>query len=249
MKSNRDLSAAVSEAVLKAGSRRVADLAFEFGVSEVIIRKTLDRLERRGVIRRFHGEARAYDGDAIPFRMGLHYAQKQNAAELAAGLVKPGEAILLEAGSAVACLADRLKSRKGLTVVTPNLFIARIFKAGPVRVVVTGGEYQEESESLVGPLAEAAVRGIGFSKAFLGASGYTTAGGFALNDSSRARLSSIILDRGAENYVITDSSKFGAAHTAPYCSNLALLTGIVTDPGILGAFRAEFEAAGLRLIF
>jgi DeoR/GlpR family transcriptional regulator of sugar metabolism len=249
MKSNRNLAAAVSEAVLKAGSRRVADLAPEFGVSEVTIRKILDGLERTGVIRRYHGEARAYDGDAIPFRMGLHYAQKQNAAELAAGLVKHGEAILLEAGSAVACLAERLKSRRGLTIVTPNLFIARIFRGGPVRVVVTGGEYQEESESLVGPLAEAAVRGIGFSKAFLGASGYTTAGGFALNDSSRARLSSVILERGAENYVLTDSSKFGVAHIAPYCSNLSLLTGIVTDPGIPSAFRAEFEAAGLTLLF
>jgi len=39
-----------------------------------------------------------------------------------------------------------------------------------VRVALTGGSYQEESESLVGPLA-VEVSEVGFSLAFVGASG------------------------------------------------------------------------------
>ena len=137
---------AVSQAVLKAGSRKVADLALDLGLSEVTVRKSLDELERQGVVRRFHGEARAYDGDAIPFRMGLRYAEKLRMAVLAAALVSPGDTILIEAGSAVAFLAERLKDSRDLTVLTPNLFIARIFRGTRVRVVVLGGAYQEESE-------------------------------------------------------------------------------------------------------
>lgn len=239
---------AVSEAVLRAGSRKVADLALDLELSEVTVRKALDELERRGLVRRYHGEARAYDGDAIPFRMGLHYEEKRRIAELACGLVQAGETILVEAGSAAALLAESLKDRRDLTVLTPNLFIARIFRGSKVRVVVLGGAYQEESESLVGSLAVRAVEGLGFSKAFVGVSGYTPASGFTLNDFARAELTRAILSRGAENWVLTDSSKFGASHAASVCQDLSILTGIVTDPGLPPETRASLEAAGLRIL-
>jgi DeoR/GlpR family transcriptional regulator of sugar metabolism len=238
----------VCEAVLKAGSRRVADLAAELGVSEVTVRKSLDALERRGLVRRFHGEARAYDGDAIPFRMGLFYEEKRRIAETTASHVSRGDTILIEAGSAAAFLAERLKDGRDLTVITTNLFIARIFRGTKVRVVVTGGVYQEESESLVGPVAVAAVEGLNFSKAFVGVSGYLPGTGFTLNDFARAEVTRAILARGAENWILTDSSKFGRAHAAVVCTDLSLLRVVVTDPGIPAADRTAFEAAGVVVI-
>ena len=238
----------VCEAVLKAGSRRVADLAAELGVSEVTVRKSLDALERRGLVRRFHGEARAYDGDAIPFRMGLLYEEKRRIAETAASHVSRGDTILIEAGSAAAFLAERLKDGRDLTVITTNLFIARIFRGTKVRVVVTGGVYQEESESLVGPVAVAAVEGLYFSKAFVGVSGYLPGTGFTLNDFARAEVKRAILARGAENWILTDSSKFGRAHAAVVCTDLSLLRAVVTDPGIPAADRTALEAAGVAVI-
>jgi DeoR/GlpR family transcriptional regulator of sugar metabolism len=243
------MDALVRDAVVKAGSRRVADLARELGVSEVTIRKSLDALERQGLIRRFHGEARAWDGDDIPFRMGLFYEEKRRIAELAAGLVSRGDTILIEAGSAAAFLAERLKGEKDLTVITANLFIARIFRGTRVRVVVSGGAYQEESESLVGPVAAAAIRALGFSKAFLGVSGWTAETGFTLNDFARAELSRTILERGAENYVLTDSSKFGRAHAAGICSDPSSIRAVITDPRIAPEYRAALEAAGTRVLF
>ena len=74
--------------------------------------------------------------------------------------------------------AERIKEVQGLTVITPNLFIARLFRGSRVRVIVLGGLYQEESESLVGPSVLDAIGSIGFSKAFIGISGFTIAGGF-----------------------------------------------------------------------
>ena len=66
---NQDISSAVLEAIFKSGTCRVADLAADLGVSEVSVRKSLNKLERQGLVRRYHGEARLYDGDDIPFRM------------------------------------------------------------------------------------------------------------------------------------------------------------------------------------
>jgi DeoR/GlpR family transcriptional regulator of sugar metabolism len=162
---------------------------------------------------------------------------------LAAGLVNEGDSICIEAGSAAACLAERLKSFRSLTVLTPNLLIARIFRGTKVRVVLTGGSYQEQSESLVGPLAVEGVRKVGFSLAFVGARGYRTATGFA-----RAEVTKAIVSAGAATWAITDSSKFGLARAAPFCADLSLLAGVATDPGISPRFRKELESAGLRVL-
>jgi DeoR/GlpR family transcriptional regulator of sugar metabolism len=249
---NQDIAKAVLEAIFRSGTSRVADLAVNLGVSEVSVRKSLNKLERQGLVRRYHGEARLYDGDDIPFRMHLHYAEKQRIASRAAELVAAGDTILLEAGSAIAMFAQRIRDTKGLTVVTTNLFIARSFRGSRTQVVVLGGLYQEESESLVGPSVCDAVRQIGFSKAFIGVSGFTLASGFMLNDVARADVTRAILQRaaecGARTWVLTDSSKFGVSHAAAVCPDLSLVTGIVTDPQIPEQYRSHLLAAGLQVL-
>jgi DeoR/GlpR family transcriptional regulator of sugar metabolism len=249
---NQDITNAVLEAIFRSGNCRVADLAVGLGVSEVSVRKSLNKLERQGLVRRYHGEARLYDVDDIPFRMHLHYPEKQAIARGAAELVAPGDTILLEAGSAIAMFAQRIRDTKGLTVITTNLYIARSFRGSKTQVVVLGGLYQEESESIVGPSVCEAVKRIGFSKAFIGVSGFSLASGFMLNDLARADVTRAILDRaaecGAKTWVLTDSSKFGVSHAAVVCPDLSLVAGIVTDPGITEEYRSHFRAAGLQIL-
>jgi DeoR/GlpR family transcriptional regulator of sugar metabolism len=249
---NQEIINAVRDAVLKAGSCRVADLATELGVSEVSIRKSLDELERQGVVRRFHGEALVYNGDDIPFRMNVHYVEKQAIARRAAALVQPGDTIFLEAGSAIAMFAERIKDVRGLTVITSNLFIARLFRDSKVRVIVLGGLYQQESESLVGPAVCESIKSVGFSMSFIGVSGFTIASGFMLNDIARAEVTRSILERGVEckakAWILTDSSKFGASHAALVCSDLSLITGVVTDSGLPDNCRHYLETSGVEVL-
>jgi DNA-binding Lrp family transcriptional regulator len=123
------------EAAPRAGSYRVADLAAALGVSEVSVGKSLDELEGQGIVRRYHGEARIYDGDDIPFRMLLRYDEKRLIAERAASIVEPGDTVLLEAGSAIARFAERIKEVRGLTVITSNLYIARSFRGSKTKMI------------------------------------------------------------------------------------------------------------------
>ncbi|HUX39926.1 MAG TPA: DeoR/GlpR family DNA-binding transcription regulator [Rectinemataceae bacterium] len=248
---NRDISDAVREAILKSGSCRVSELAEALQVSEVSVRKSLNDLERQGIVRRYHGEARIYDGDDIPFRMHLRFAEKQAIAGRAATLVEAGDTILLEAGSAIAMFAQRIRDIKALTVITTNLFVARLFRGSKVRVVVLGGFYQEESESLVGSTVAESIRKVGFSKSFSGVSGFTIADGFMLNDMARAEVTRSILERGADcgakAWILTDSTKFGVSHASVVCSDLSLIAGLVTDAGIPDEYRRHFLTAGLDL--
>jgi DeoR/GlpR family transcriptional regulator of sugar metabolism len=114
--------------------------------------------------------------------------------------------------------------------------------------VVTGGVCQAESESLVGSLAAASLRSAGFSKAFLGASGFSPSTGFTLNDPERAEISRVILERGAQNFVLTDSSKFGSVHAFSFCTELSRLKAVVTDEGISAEAGAALRKAGVEII-
>lgn len=249
---NQDIADALLGELLRTGSGRVAELSMRLGVSEVSVRKSLNELEKQGLVRRYHGEARLYDGDDIPFRMHVHYTEKQAIAARAADLVGEGDTILLEAGSAIAMFAQRIRDVKGLTVITTNLYIARSFRGSKAKVIVLGGLYQEESESLVGPSVCESVGAIGFSKAFLGVSGYTFASGFMLNDPARADVTRAIMARGADcgarTWILTDSSKFGLSHASVVCADLRLLAGIVTDEKLPTDYRRHFEDSGLQIL-
>jgi DeoR/GlpR family transcriptional regulator of sugar metabolism len=244
----RNLEAAVSQIVLNRGPQKVVSLARELEVSGVTIRKVLSALETKGVVRRYHGEARAAGGDDIPFRMGSRFDDKNRIAALAATFVEPGDTVFLEAGSTVSLLADLIKGHRNLTVITPNLFIARLFRGTGTRVIVLGGLYQEGSESLVGAVAKNALAELTFSKAFLGVTGFTRATGFTLNDSHRAELSQAILAKGAVSFVLTDSSKFGASHAAPLCTALSKIHTVITDPSIPEDDERFLTAAGIRVL-
>lgn len=244
----RDLEALVSQSVLKGGTKKVGELAAEFSVSEVTIRKTLSALERRGVVRRFHGEARAFDGDDIPFRMESHYDEKVRIARRAAEFVQRGDTVLLEAGSTVAILAEMIKGVRDLSVITTNLFIARLFRRSKVRVVVLGGLYQDESESFVGPQVRQALANTSFSKAFLGVSGFDAQTGFTCNDFHRAEVHQAILTKGATNFILTDSSKFGAHHAAQISPDPSLFHWVITDGGLPLETERLLTAAGTTVV-
>lgn len=244
----RNLEDEVAQIVLNGGTKRVTELALEIGVSGVTIRKVLSVLEMKGVIRRSHGEARAFDSDEIPFRMGARFQEKSAIARAAVKFVEPGDTILLEAGSTVSILAELLNDSPGLTVITPNLYVARMFRRTRVRVIVIGGLYQDASESFVGSIAKNALAELAFSKAFLGVTGYTRSTGFTLNDAHRSEVTSTILSRGSKNYILADSSKFGVTQLAPICTNLSLIQTVITDEGIPEVDRLYLEESGVTVV-
>lgn len=249
---NTEILDAVWESIAKNESRKVAQLAEEFHVSQVSIRKCLNELERRGLVQRLHGGARIYKGDDIPFRMHVRYAEKQAIAKKAASLVAPGDTVFIEAGSAIAMFAELIKNVERLTVITPNVYVARLFRGTRTKVILLGGIYQAESESLVGPAVCEAIQSLGFSKAFLGISGFTMLDGFLLNDLARVEVSKCILARAAECeaqvWILTDSSKFGSPQIAKITSDYSLLTGIITDNGIPAEYKAHLESNGVKVL-
>ena len=101
----------ILELLTKDNKIEVSHLAEELGVSQVTMRKDLDTLESKGVIKREHGFALLCSTDDINGRIAYHYEEKRKIAQKAAGLVSNGDTIMIENGSCCALLADTLTAQ------------------------------------------------------------------------------------------------------------------------------------------
>lgn len=220
--------AAILEHLSKNGQASVQELCALHGVSMVTMRRDLGDLEKEGFLRRTHGGAMLMESENIAHRLSINYEKKIDIARKAATLVRDGETVFLESGSANALLARELAGRR-VQVVVANLFVARQIKPGDLaRVVVLGGMYQSDSESLVGSMARRGIAETFFTKAFIGMDGFTPESGFTNRDMDRAEIAAAAVERCPASYVLADSSKFGAMGMARICG-LDDLAGVITN--------------------
>lgn len=179
-------------------------------VSQVTIRKDLDILESRGLIIREHGYATLNDSDDINNRLAYHYESKLEIAKRAAASVQNGETIMIESGSCCALVAMEIaNTKKDVTLITNSAFIADyIRKIGTVKIVLLGGEYQNESQVMVGPITKKCAEAFFVDKLFIGTDGFTIETGFTGNDYMRSEAVRDMAKQASNVIVVTDSVKF-----------------------------------------
>lgn len=224
----------------KEGKISVLDLAERLEVSPATIRQDLTMLENEGLLKRTHGGAELNESDDLYRRMAINYDEKLKIARKAVEFVTPGETIFVESGSINALFVRELAAVGGVTVITSNAIIARsIDQSKGCDVVLIGGMFQDESESLVGNLAKLCIESLNFNKVFLGVDGFTFETGFTGRNMMRAEIAELIVRRGRDIFVLSDSSKFGRVNMSRYCG-LESVHHIITDVGLGEAFRAGF---------
>ncbi|MFS0898998.1 DeoR/GlpR family DNA-binding transcription regulator [Mycolicibacterium litorale] len=137
-----------------------ASLAGEFGVSEMTIRRDIERLEDQGIARRVLGGAIAFGGKSTEPSFAARAAEaadeKIHIASAVADLLHPQETVILDSGSTVLAVARALRGRGlGLTVITPSVLVAVELSDEPdTTILLTGGKVRPGELSLIGAEAE-----------------------------------------------------------------------------------------------
>jgi DeoR/GlpR family transcriptional regulator of sugar metabolism len=188
----------------------VAALAELLDVSQVTIRKDLDQLEERGLIRREHGYASIELVDDVGKRLAFHYTIKKRIAQAAAATVQEGETVMIESGSCCTLLAEELtNSKRDVTIVTNSAYIANHIRYAPYgKIILLGGYYQKESQVMVGPLTRKCAEIFYSDKFFIGVDGFREKSGFTGNDHLRVQTVQDLAEQVREILVLTDSDKF-----------------------------------------
>lgn len=200
----------VLEIVTEHNRIEVAKLAKLLNVSQVTTRKDLDQLEAKGLIKREHGYALLCSNDDINNRLAYHYDLKRRIARAAAELVGDWETVMIESGSCCALLADELcMHKRDVTIVTNSAFIAGYIRRVPsAKIILLGGDYQNESQVMVGPIARQCARNFFVDKLFIGTDGFSEKTGFTGNDLLRAETVRDMSEQAQKVVVLTESAKF-----------------------------------------
>ncbi|WP_079101203.1 DeoR/GlpR family DNA-binding transcription regulator [Streptomyces pathocidini] len=239
----------ILEMVRANGAVSLRELARVVQTSEVTVRRDVRALEAEGLLDRRHGGAVLPGGftreSGFPQKSHLATAEKTAIADLAAGLVEEGEAIVVGAGTTTQELARRLARVPGLTVVTNSLLVAQaLAHANRVEVVMTGGTLRGSNYALVGSGAEQSLQGLRVSRAFLSGSGLTAERGLSTSNMLSASVDRALVQAAAEVVVLADHTKLGTDtmfQTVP----TDVITRLVTDEPPLHDDRAATELQAL----
>ena len=158
----------ILELITENKKMEVTKLSQLLSVSQVTIRKDLIQLENSGLIVREHGFATLNSSDDINNRLAYHYDIKQRIAKLAVESIEDGETVMIESGSCCALVALEIaQTKKDVTIITNSAFIADyIRKVAKIRIILLGGEYQNESQVMVGPITKKCVESFFVDKLF-----------------------------------------------------------------------------------
>ena len=223
----------------------VALLAEQLGVSQVTVRKDLDSLERRGIVRREHGFALLGGTDDINNRLAFHYEEKKRIACLAAALVSPGETVMIESGSCCTLLAEQIaRAVPGATIVTNSAFIAGYIRHLNAHIVLLGGDFQNDAQVMVGPVLKSCVAQFYTEKLFIGIDGYSARLGFSGNNHLRVQAVHDMAEHASQIIVLSESRKFLQNGVVPM-GVTGQVKSVVTDALLPAETEAELLAAGV----
>lgn len=240
----------------QAGSISVEQLCQALEVSEATVRRDLQDLEVRGLLRRTHGGAVSIEPLFYePFRhdssfqeqIERHAEEKRRIALAAAEMVRDGETIALTAGTTTTEVVRSIRNRSGVTVVTSTINVAmELSKRKDLEVFVTGGFLRGDWFSLVGPAATYAMSQVNVDKAFLGVNGVDAAKGLSSANSGEAAINRVIVNQAKQRILVADHSKLGAVATYRFCGANEVHV-LITDSGASDAAIAPFEALGIEV--
>ncbi|MGW8482138.1 DeoR/GlpR family DNA-binding transcription regulator [Microbacterium sp. NPDC055903] len=148
----------------------LSEAALALGVSEMTVRRDLTVMEERGIARRVRGGA-VYGGPvSFQGRERSHADEKATIAEKLLPLVPTSGVIAMDSSTTMNRLAQAIAGADDLTIVTNGLSTFQVLQDRPgVTAILTGGESDRRSDSLVGPVATAFLENMRFAAFFASA--------------------------------------------------------------------------------
>jgi DeoR/GlpR family transcriptional regulator of sugar metabolism len=230
----------------------VSELAKEFDVSEMTIRRDLTSLEGRALIQRTHGGAMLTERMMLEFdyrdRREVNRAAKQAIAAEARKLINPGDRLILDTGTTTLELASLLRDGENLTVITPSLAVAsELQHAAGVEVILLGGVIRRGSPDLTGPATEHCLELFSADLAFQGADGIGLDGKIYNSDLRLARVDKLMRRVAKRSCLLADHTKIGV--TALACSGtVADVHTLITTKGVPAETLRRFGKLGPRIV-
>ena len=189
----------------------VKELSDQLRVSEMTIRRDLNKLEAEGVVKRSFGgvmlSSEQVTAQLLPVRAANMPAAKRRMAMMAGKFIEDGDTVLLDSGTTILELS-RILAKKAVSIVTSSLLIAETAGNGAAGIHLSGGVLDPHYQTMMGRAAERYYEDINCKYAFVSAGGVSVKGGITEFTEDAASLKRIMLAHAKVGILVVDSTKF-----------------------------------------
>jgi len=174
--------------------------------------------------------------------------RRRQIAALAAELVNPQDVVLIDGGEITTYLAEELKKKQAVTVITNSVTVFNTLNRTPgIILISTGGAVRYSSQLLVGPTAENALRDLRADKLFLTVSGITFAFGLSHTNISEVTIKQAMIRAAREVILLADHSVFGQ-ESMVQVAPLNVVHKVITDDALPASVRLDLSKLGIQII-
>ncbi|MFI6484473.1 DeoR/GlpR family DNA-binding transcription regulator [Nonomuraea sp. NPDC050663] len=238
------------ELLARQGKIVAKDVAADLGISEDSVRRDLRDLAAEGLCQRVYGGALPVSPAVADYaaRQTVTPDGKRKVAAVAAGLVRPDGALILDGGTTALALAHALPKELSCTVITHSPTIAAALLDHPrAELFLLGGRVFKHSAVTCGAAAVEAAQNVSADLCLLGVTGVHPEVGLTTGDAEEAAMKRALSARAADTYILASSEKLGTAsrfRVLPW----EKVSGVITDADAHHTVVEQVRALGVEVL-
>lgn len=239
------------------GSVRTIMLCDALHTSRETIRRDLENMEARGMLRRIRGGAMKLETmrdknaayTSFRARREENLSSKGSIALEAVKHIKDGQTVALDSGTTSLSVAKAVKARfHSLTVVTNSFAVAQeLAGAEGITLILTGGVYRADEEAFVSDVATLIFSRINVDIFFLTTCGISVERGITYQRLDEISVQNKMMEAADRTIVLADSSKIGKNSLVKMCG-IEKISMVITDPDVTEEQLETFKNAGVNII-
>lgn len=250
-----DRARAIVDLVRRDGFQTIEALAASFGVTPQTVRRDVNLICDRGLLRRRHGGVEAPPKDidggqnlAYPARSVLNLDAKRRIAAHVAAEVPEGASLFFGIGTTPEQCALALAEHPGLRVMTNNLNAALALARNPdARITIAGGELRNTDRDVVAGEAQGFFARFAVDIGIYGVGGVAEDGTLLDFSQEEVAMRQALAGHCRRRFLVLDHSKFGRGATVRG-GHIAEASIVFTDRPVPPAIAQLLAEAGSRLI-
>ncbi|EXX85734.1 DeoR faimly transcriptional regulator [Paenibacillus darwinianus] len=240
----------IKEILFKDKRVDVFELSELFSVTEVTIRRDLDKLEQMGFLVKIYGGAVLKEDAALQPLIAESedelIEEKRMIGKIASHMIDDGDAIYLSPGTTSLEIARNLKGKK-TTVVTNDITTALELKdAAGSKVLLTGGDLIPSTSKLVGGFTLQTLEGIHINKAFIGVKGAHLDTGYTVDTYEETMVVQQVKKISSEIIMVADYTKFNRKGFAKL-GDLLMADKVITNKQIPAEYKKYYFENAVKL--
>ncbi len=219
------------------------------------LRRDLIELEKEGRLIRSHGGAYLPDkfkkGLPIQLRETMLIKEKDKMAELAYELIDDGDVIFLDHSSTCSRLANKLsKSDKSVSIITNSVMSSMIITSSSnphIKLISTGGIYNESSSSYHGRISLDAISRFHASKAFISPAFISKDFGLTGHSIESVDVREAMMRYADKVILLMDHTKIGG-NSDVIIGDLSSIDLLISDKKLDSNMAKHFKNIGIQIL-